>query len=255
MRSRPSSRSKPSFWSAPAPLVLTAGVAWLQLLAPEAMAETHEATQFSVPAGAPDEYMRAGAAFARELDPNVEISYWDSQSGSLSVSRVEGDRVQCILRASPDIGEALKPLGRFLNGRIEPRTQAMFALAHEVGHCKLRDAFLNRAIQSTAGFVLCSCPATRTHGGRNESRRPNSHCCRHPLRLSARPGLCRHGGCTKISRNHPSRLSVLRRAAQHCQRPPARHRCLTARQYQPRPPVSISPRQHCRALFQIPLAA
>ena len=150
MRSRPSSRSKPSFWSAPAPLVLTAGVAWLQLLAPEAMAETHEATQFSVPAGAPDEYMRAGAAFARELDPNVEISYWDSQSGSLSVSRVEGDRVQCILRASPDIGEALKPLGRFLNGRIEPRTQAMFALAHEVGHCKLRDAFLNRPDGSAA---------------------------------------------------------------------------------------------------------
>jgi hypothetical protein len=150
MRSRPSSRSKPSFWSAPAPLVLTAGVAWLQLLAPEAMAETHEATQFSVPAGAPDEYMQAGAAFARELDPNVEISYWDSQSGSLSVSRVEGDRVQCILRASPDIGEALKPLGRFLNGRIEQRTQAMFALAHEVGHCKLRDAFLNRPDGSAA---------------------------------------------------------------------------------------------------------
>jgi len=150
MCSRPSPRSKPSFWSAPTPLVLTAGVAWLQLLAPEAMAETHEATQFSVPAGAPDEYMQAGAAFARELDPNVEISYWDSQSGSLSVSRVEGDRVQCILRASPDIGEALKPLGRFLNGRIEPRTQAMFALAHEVGHCKLRDAFLNRPDGSAA---------------------------------------------------------------------------------------------------------
>src|SRR6266481_6234501 len=150
MRSRPPSRSKPSFWSAPAPLVLTAGVAWLQLLAPEAMAETHEATQFSVPAGAPDEYMRAGAAFARELDPNVEISYWDSQSGSLSVSRVEGDRVQCILRASPDIGEALKPLGRFLNGRIAPQAQAMFALAHEVGHCKLRDAFLHRSDGSAA---------------------------------------------------------------------------------------------------------
>src|SRR6266481_9004424 len=68
MRSRPPSRSKPSFWSAPAPLVLTAGVAWLQLLAPEAMAETHEATEFSVPAGSPDEYMQAGAAFARELE-------------------------------------------------------------------------------------------------------------------------------------------------------------------------------------------
>src|SRR5258708_16950557 len=89
--------------------------------------------------------MQAAAAFARELDPNVEISFWDSQSGSLSVSRMDGDRFKCILRASPEIGEALKPLGRFLNGRIEPRTQAMFALAHEIGHCKLRDAFLNRS--------------------------------------------------------------------------------------------------------------
>jgi hypothetical protein len=137
-------RSNPPFWSSAAPLVLTAGVVWLQLFVPDATASTHEATEFSVPAGSPDEYMQAGATFARELDPNVEISFWDSQSGSLSVSRVEGDRVKCILRASPDIGEALKPLGRFLNGRIEPRAQAMFALAHEVGHCKLRDAFLTR---------------------------------------------------------------------------------------------------------------
>jgi len=138
-------RSDPSFWSAAAPLVLTAGAVLLQLFVLDATAGMHEATEFSVPTGSPDEYMQAGAAFARELDPNVEISYWDSQSGSLSVSRVEGDRVKCILRASPDIGEALKPLGRFLNGRIEPRAQAMFALAHEVGHCKLRDAFLNRS--------------------------------------------------------------------------------------------------------------
>jgi hypothetical protein len=136
-------RSTPSFWPAAAPLVLRAGIFWLALIVSDAMAGTHEATEFSVPAGAPDEYMQAGAAFARELDPNVEISFWDSQSGSLSVSRVEGERVHCILRASPDIGEALKPLGRFLNGRLEPRAQAMFALAHEVGHCKLRDAFLS----------------------------------------------------------------------------------------------------------------
>jgi hypothetical protein len=129
MRSRPSSSSKPSFWSASAPLVLTAGVARLQLLAPEAMAETHEVTQFSVPAGAPDEYMQAGAAFARELDPNVEISYWDSQSGSLSVSRLEGDRVQCILRASPEIGEALKPLGDVSNS-INRRIRSVLLPCH-----------------------------------------------------------------------------------------------------------------------------
>ncbi len=145
MRSRPTLRPDPPFWLAAAPLVLMAGVVGLQSIVLDATAGTHEATQFSVPAGAPDEYMQAGAAFVRELDPNVEIFYWDSQSGSLSVSRVEGDRVKCILRVSPGIAEALKPLGRFLNGRIEPRAQAMFALGHEIGHCKLRDAFLNRS--------------------------------------------------------------------------------------------------------------
>ena len=120
--------------------MLKAAVAWLELVVPDAIAGTHESTELFVPAAAPDEDMQVGAAFARELEPNVEISFWDSQSGSLSVSRVEGDRVECI-----DIGEALKPLGRFPNGRIEPRAQAMFALAHEVGHCKLRHAFPNRS--------------------------------------------------------------------------------------------------------------
>jgi len=144
------SRPTPPFWLAAIPRVLRAGVLCLPLLALGAIAGTHEATQFSVPAGSPDEYMQAAAAFARELDPSVEISFWDSQSGSLSVSRIEGDRVKCILRASPDMGEALKPLGRFLNGRIEPQAQAMFAMAHEVGHCKLRTAFLNRSDGSAA---------------------------------------------------------------------------------------------------------
>ena len=150
MRNRPAVRSSAPFWSTAVPLMLQAGVVWLQLLAPDAMAGTHEATQFSVPAGSPDEYMQAGAAFARELDRNVEISFWDSESGSLSVSRVEGERVQCVLRESPDIGEAVKPLGRFLKDRLEPQAQAMFALAHEVGHCKLREAFLNRSDGSAA---------------------------------------------------------------------------------------------------------
>src|SRR5690349_21074872 len=144
MRTRPV-RSNPSFWLAASALMLKAGVARLEMVAPDAIAGTHESTEFFVPAGASDEDMLVGAAFARELDPNVEISFWDSQSGSLSMSRVEGDRVKCILRESPDIGEAVKPLGRFLNGRIEPHAQALFAMAHEVGHCKLRDAFLIRS--------------------------------------------------------------------------------------------------------------
>jgi hypothetical protein len=144
------SRSTPPRWLAALPLVLKAGLVWVQLLVPDAVAGSHEATEFSVPAGSPDEYMQAGAEFARELYPTVEISFWDSESGSLSVSRVEGDRVICILRESPDIGEALKPLGRFLNTRIEPLAQVLFAMAHEVGHCKLREAFLSRSDGSAA---------------------------------------------------------------------------------------------------------
>jgi hypothetical protein len=138
------SRCTPPLWVAAALLILKASAGWLQFLVPYAVASSHEASQFSVPSGSPDEYMQAGAEFARELDPNVEISYRDSQGGSLSVSRVEGNGIKCIVRVSPDTGEALRPLGRFLNDRIEPKAQAMFAMAHEIGHCKLRDAFLNR---------------------------------------------------------------------------------------------------------------
>jgi hypothetical protein len=116
----------------------------MQSFAPAAIAGSHEASEFSVPSGSPDETMQSAARFARELDPDAEISFWDSQSGSLSVSRVEGSRIKCIVRVSPEAGEALKPLNRFLNGRLEHDAQAMWALAHEVGHCKLRDAFLNR---------------------------------------------------------------------------------------------------------------
>jgi hypothetical protein len=137
-------RSSSSFTLALRLTAVSVTALWLQCTAPLAMADTHEATQFSVPSGSPDENMQAGAAFASQLDPDAEISFRDAQSGSLSVSRVEGDRIKCIVRVSPDAGEALKPLGRFLEGRVDRRTQTMFALAHEIGHCKLRDAFLNR---------------------------------------------------------------------------------------------------------------
>jgi len=60
------------------------------------------------------------------------------------VAPVSVKKNKCIVRVSPDTGEALKPLGRFLTDRIDLKAQAMFALAHEVGHCKLRAAFLNR---------------------------------------------------------------------------------------------------------------
>jgi len=138
------SRSKPPPWSAAVPLAVSAVVVALQSWPADARAETHEVTQFTVPSGTPDENMQAAGKFAHELDPNVEISYWDSQTGALSVSRVDAAGTRCILRLSPTTREALKPLGRFLDGRLEARAQAMFAVAHEVGHCKMRDAFLSR---------------------------------------------------------------------------------------------------------------
>jgi hypothetical protein len=144
MGSFPAPRSTRPLWLAAAPLLLKASALGLVVAVPGAMASTHEASQFSVPSGSPDEYMQAAASFARELDSKAEISFRDSQSGSLSVSRIEGDRIQCIVRVSPDAGDALRPLGRFLNGRIERDAQAMWALAHEIGHCKFREAFLNR---------------------------------------------------------------------------------------------------------------
>jgi len=144
MGSLHASRTTEPLWLAAAPLVLNVSAVWLQICAPDAAANPHEATEFSVPAGSPDEYMQAGASFAHELDADAEISFRDSQAGSLSVSRIEGERIKCIVRVSPDIGEALKPLGRFLNGRLDRSAQAMWAMAHEIGHCKFRDAFLNQ---------------------------------------------------------------------------------------------------------------
>jgi hypothetical protein len=122
---------------------ILAGVITLSSIPVSASAASHEATQFTVPSGNPDENMLAAARFAKELDPNVEVSFWDSETGSLSVSRVGDAGLRCVLRLSPNTDEALKPLGRFLNGRLDTRAQAMFAVAHEVGHCKVRDAFLN----------------------------------------------------------------------------------------------------------------
>jgi hypothetical protein len=144
MGSHLASRSTPPLRRAAAPLVLTAVALQLQVIPLDAVAASHEASQFSVPSGSPDETMQKAAAFARELDPDAEITFRDSQSGSLSVSRIEGTRIQCIVRVSPDTDAALRPLGRFLEGRLERDAQAMWALAHEIGHCKFRDAFLNR---------------------------------------------------------------------------------------------------------------
>ncbi len=61
--------------TAVAAMIVQALVALQVLAAPAANAETREATPFAVPSGSPDEYMRAAARFARQLDSNVEISY------------------------------------------------------------------------------------------------------------------------------------------------------------------------------------
>jgi hypothetical protein len=143
-RKRSISHLVPSLWAVAASLALLACGLAQQLLVADAKASTREASQFLVPSGSPDENMRAGAAFARELQPAVEISYRDSQAGTLSMSRIDGDHVRCIVRVSPDTREALRPLDRFLKDRINQNAQAMFAMAHEIGHCKLRDAFLRR---------------------------------------------------------------------------------------------------------------
>jgi hypothetical protein len=126
-------------------LTLTTLVGGSPRFARQALAASSEATPFSVPAGSPDETMQAGADFARELYPKVEISFWEAETGSLSVSRIEGDSIRCVLRLSPVADDALRPLGRFLNGRLDPKAQVMFATAHEVGHCKLREAFLKQS--------------------------------------------------------------------------------------------------------------
>lgn len=144
LRSVTVSRPAPGRWALTAPLLALIVLTCLQWRFGQARAETREISQFLVPSGNPDDTMEAAAAFARELDPDADISFRDSQSGSLSVSRIEDDHVKCIVRVSPDTGEALKPLGRFLDGRLERGVQAMWALAHEVGHCKLRNAFLKR---------------------------------------------------------------------------------------------------------------
>jgi len=139
------SHAAPGLWPVATSLALLACAVAQQLLVPDAKAGTREASQFLVPSGSPDESMRAGATLARELEPGVEISYRDSQAGTLSMSRVDGDHVRCIVRVSPDTREALKPLDRFLKDRVNQKAQAMFAMAHEIGHCKLRDAFLRRS--------------------------------------------------------------------------------------------------------------
>jgi len=139
------SRSTPSRTSRWSRLAAHAGVAVLLAAPALVLAGPHEATQFAVPAGSPDENMKAAAQFARQLDPAVEISYWDSQTGALSVSRVDDGGTRCVLRLSPTTHDALNPLGRFLDSRLDARAQAMFAVAHEVGHCKVRNAFLRRS--------------------------------------------------------------------------------------------------------------
>src|ERR1700756_4738565 len=104
----PEPTRSPSVVALAAVLALVPVVCNSQLLARHAVAASHEATPFSVPAGSPDEFMRAGADFARELDPAAEVSYWQEQVGSLSVSRVEKGGIRCLVRLSSNASTALQ---------------------------------------------------------------------------------------------------------------------------------------------------
>jgi hypothetical protein len=75
---------------------------WLVLAASTASAGSREVTEFSIPAGSPDPLMREGAEFARGLHPRAEILFWESESGTLSVSRVESTGVKCVVRSAAD---------------------------------------------------------------------------------------------------------------------------------------------------------
>ena len=87
-------RSSPPFWSLVAPLALKAGVVWLELVVPDAMAGTHEASNFSVPAGSPDEYMQAGAAFARKLDRSRLDVYCGQWTGRRLQATADGREIR-----------------------------------------------------------------------------------------------------------------------------------------------------------------
>jgi hypothetical protein len=87
-------RSIPPLWLAAAPLILKAGVVWLALAGAAAMADTHEATQFSVPAGSPDEYMQAGAAFARKLDRSRLDVYCGQWTGRRLQATADGREIR-----------------------------------------------------------------------------------------------------------------------------------------------------------------
>jgi len=104
----------------------------------------HEASPFDVPSGAPDDYMRTAADFAQRLAPDVHISFRDGEKGALSVVRVVDGRLQCYVRLARSGGRTLEALARFLAGRIDADDQARFAVAHEIGHCKVRAAFMLR---------------------------------------------------------------------------------------------------------------
>jgi len=98
---------------------------------------------------------RVGANCTRPSD-----LLWDRKRVAVGIAR-QGDSVKCILRESPDAGEALKPLGASERPHRAARA-GLFALAHEVGHCKLREAFLSRSDASAAdASVSPGCPGGR----------------------------------------------------------------------------------------------
>jgi hypothetical protein len=103
-----------------------------------------EVSPFDVPTGAPEPPVEAAADEVRALETGLLVTFREKEPGALSVSRFIDNRLHCEMRVAPGLEGALDTLAPMLYGRLSPEIQARFALAHELGHCRMRAAFMLR---------------------------------------------------------------------------------------------------------------
>jgi hypothetical protein len=99
---------------------------------------------FEVPTAVPDPPLRAAADEVSAQEAGLLVTFREKEPGALSVSRFTDDRLHCEMRVAPGLEGALDTLGPMLYGRLSPEIQARFALAHELGHCRMRASFMTR---------------------------------------------------------------------------------------------------------------
>ena len=140
-------RARARAWAAAGAVIAVAGgVPAAASDAPAASARLpSEIDAFNVPTGTPDPALRAAVDDVRAKDAGLQISFREQEPGALSVSRFSGDRLHCEMRLAHELEGALDALAPMLRNRVAPEVQARFALAHELGHCRLRAAFMERA--------------------------------------------------------------------------------------------------------------